>query len=406
MQIPHPPMPETNSMGEVKVGIIGIGHIGSAHAKRIFSGDIKGLSLAAVCDIDPSRREYAERELKDTAVYDKWRELIKSGLCEAVIIATPHKLHSQIAIEALNAGLHVLTEKPQDITVTMAKRANEAAKKSGCVYGIMFNQRTDPLFIRLRELVKSGGLGEMKSLSWIITNWYRTQYYYDEGSWRATWSGEGGGVLMNQAVHNLDIMQWIFGMPKRLTAFCDTARYHDIEVEDAATIIASYENGATAAFITSTGECPGTNRLEVCGTLGKAVVENGALKLWKLSRDEREIRVNEKAASPQIELEYSEYVPEKNSAAPTAHAGVLQAFADCILTGSPLIADGSEGINQLMLTNAAYLSQWQGNIPVELPINGELYDRLFAERAAASKEKTVSGKEINGSYSERWSVKW
>lgn len=396
-------MPETNKMETVRVGIIGIGHIGSAHAARIFSGDIKGMALTVVCDIDPARQDYAKDKLPGVKLFENWNELVSSGLCDAVIIATPHKYHAHMAEAALKAGLHVMSEKPQDISVTQAMRVNEAAEKSGRIYGIMLNQRTDPLFIRLRELVKSGELGEMKTLNWIITNWYRTQYYYDEGFWRATWLGEGGGVLINQAVHNLDIWQWIFGMPGRLTAFCDTARYHDIEVEDSASIIATYENGATATFITSTGECPGTNRLEICGTLGKAVVENGVLKLWKLKEDERKIRVNSQIACPNPKLEYSEYTPKTGG---TAHCGVLQAFAEAILKGTPLIADGCEGINQLMLTNAAYLSQWLGNVPVELPIDNELFDRLLSEHQNGSKEKKAGVKDIKGAYSDRWSVKW
>lgn len=390
-------------MDTVRVGIIGIGHIGSAHAARIFSGDISGMKLLAVCDIDESRLEYAETKLPGVRFFEDWQELIASGLCDAVIIATPHKLHALMAEAALRAGLHVMSEKPQDISVTKALKVNELAKNCGKLYAIMFNQRTDLLFIRLRELVKSGGLGKLKSLNWIITNWYRAQYYYDEGSWRATWQGEGGGVLMNQAVHNLDICQWIFGMPSCLTAFCDTARYHDIEVEDAATIIASYENGAKAIFTTSTGECPGTNRLEICGTLGKVVVENGVMKHWRLLEDERVMRQNSTVASPTPKLEYTEYAPKTPGA---AHAGVLQAFADAILKGEPLIADGREGINQLMLTNAAYLSQWLGNVPVALPIDNELYDRLLAEHQAESKVKKAVKKDIKGAYSDRWSVKW
>ncbi len=390
-------------MEQIRIGIIGLGHIGTAHANRIFSGDIKGMKLSAVCDIEPKRIAFAQDKLPGVDVFDDFHSLIESGVCDAVIVSTPHRLHTEISAAALSAGLHVLTEKPQDISVSRAKSMNELAAKSDKLYAIMFNQRTNPLFIRLREMVKGGELGEIKTVNWIITNWYRTQYYYDEGSWRATWSGEGGGVLLNQAVHNLDIWQWIFGMPSQITAYCDVARYHDIEVEDSATIFARYESGATATFITSTGECPGTNRLEAVGTRGKVVVENGTLKWWKLTEDEREICRSVKISGPNPETEYSEYKPGNGG---PAHAGVLQAFADAVLTGSEPIAWGKEGINELMISNAAYLSQWLGNQSVNLPIDGELFDRLLKERQESSKTKTVQDKEIAGEYSRRWSVNW
>lgn len=390
-------------MNQLKIGIIGLGHIGTAHANRIFSGKIEGMTLCAVCDIEPSRIAYANEKLPGVRTFEVWQELVESGTCDAVIVSTPHRLHTEISAFALKAGLHVLSEKPQDISVTRAASMNSLAGKSDKLYAIMFNQRTDPLFIRLREMVKGGELGEIKSFSWIITNWYRTQYYYDEGSWRATWSGEGGGVLLNQAVHNLDIWQWIFGMPSEITAFCDVARYHSIEVEDSATIFARYPNGATGTFITSTGERPGTNRLEAAGTRGKVVIENGVLKWWRLLEDERDICQNVKIPGPQPETEYSEYKPDNGG---TAHAGVLQAFADAILKGTEPIAYGEEGINELMISNAAYLSQWLGNQPVKLPIDGELFDRLLAERQKSSSEKNVEDKEIKGEYSARWSVKW
>lgn len=391
------------ALKEVRIGIVGIGQIGTAHANRIFSGGIYGARLTAVCDIDPLRLEFAKENLAGTVLFHDYNELINSGLCDAVIVATPHRLHSLIAATALKKGLHVLSEKPQDISITRSLKVNEIAEKSGKIYAIMFNQRTDPLFMRLREIVKSGELGELKSSAWIITNWYRTQYYYDSGSWRATWSGEGGGVLLNQAVHNLDIWQWICGMPCEITAFCDTARYHNIEVEDAAAIFARYPNGATGTFITSTGECPGTNRLEVCGTLGKVVIENGTLKWWKLRENERDICVNVDKAWFTGEMDYSEYTPENDG---SAHAGVLQAFADAILKGTPLVAKGQEGINELMISNAAYLSQWTGNVPVKLPLDGELFDRLLAEHQKSSSQKDVDKNSINGTYSERWNVTW
>ena len=273
----------------VRVGVIGIGNMGSAHANCVYSGKIQGMALKAVCDIAPERLAYCQKNFPGVATYEDWQEVLRNPELDAVIIAVPHPLHAKIAIAALQAGKHVQLEKPMDIAVSRGLALNAAAKASQKVFSITFNQRTNDLFAKAREIVRSGQLGELKRSVWIITNWYRTQHYYNSGSWRATWSGEGGGVLLNQAPHNLDLWQWICGMPCEITAFCDIAKYHKIEVEDDVTIFARYPNGATGAFITSTGEYPGTNRLEISGTLGKLVLENGLLKWWKLEQSERQV---------------------------------------------------------------------------------------------------------------------
>ena len=239
---------------------------------------------------------------------------------------------------------------------------------------------------------------------WIITNWYRTQHYYDSGSWRATWAGEGGGVLLNQAPHNLDLWQWICGMPVSVTAFCDTARYHRIEVEDEATLFTRYENGATGLFVTSTGEYPGTNRLEISGTLGKLVLEGGALKWWKLREPEERVRFTSQENFTQIAMDFEEIRPtEKES----AHAGILQNFAGAILRGESLLSPGEDGVRELTLSNAAYLSQWLGNRKIDLPFDTALFDRMLAEKAAES--AYVPGRssgQPDGRYGSRWQVNW
>jgi predicted dehydrogenase len=250
-------------MDKVRIGVIGLGNMGSAHARNLFEGKIGGALLSAVCDIDPARLEWAKKELGCISLFDDHKKLIESNECDAVVIATPHYFHAPIAIDALNSGLNVMSEKPESVSVSHAERMNEAARESGKVFGIMFNQRTNPLFIRAREEVKSGRLGELIRATWIITNWYRTQYYYNTGGWRASWKGEGGGVLLNQAPHNLDILQWIIGMPDSIIAVCDEGSFHDIEVEDNATVLMKYKNGARAQFITTTGEYPGTTDLKL-----------------------------------------------------------------------------------------------------------------------------------------------
>lgn len=391
-------------MNTVRVGIVGIGNMGSAHAACITAGKINGLELTAVCDIDPVRRELCARNYPQAKIFEDYHEMIQSGLIDALIVAVPHRLHALIAQEGLNAGLHVLTEKPEDVSVSAAKKLNETAEKSGKVFGIMFNQRTNPLFRKAREIVQGGQLGELKRTVWIITNWYRSQHYYDSGSWRATWSGEGGGVLLNQCPHQLDVWQWICGMPVAVAAYCDVAKYHKIEVEDDVTIYTRYANGATGAFITTTGEYPGTNRLEISGDRGKIVLENGVLKWWKLKEAERDVCFVADSNSPRIETEYLEITPDEPE---TAHAGILQNFTNAILHGETLIAPGTDGINELTISNAAYLSQWTGNALVQLPFDAAQFDAMLADKAAHSAgEKVGEGSQDNAGYSARWQVNW
>ena len=388
----------------LSVGLIGIGNMGSAHATMVGSGQIRGLRLAAVCDIDPVRLKMCMEKNPGVTGCEHWQELVADPSLDVVIVAVPHPLHADMAMAALRSGKHVLVEKPVDITVTKAAKLNEVAKASGKVFGIMFNQRTNPLFARARDMVKSGELGQLQRSVWIITNWFRTQSYYDSGTWRATWSGEGGGVLLNQAPHNLDLWQWICGMPTEITAFCDIAKYHNIEVEDDVTIFARYANGATGAFLTSTGESPGTNRLEITGTLGKVVIEEGVLKHWKLKKDVMEVCREHPDSFVAADFDYEE-IPQTDPE--TAHPGILQNFANAILHGEELLAPGTDGIYELSISNAAYLSSARGNAPVKLPLNGQDFDDLLSSliRMSHSKDNDPDSK-YNTTYHQRWQVRW
>lgn len=391
-------------MKHINVAVIGIGNMGSAHAACIAENQINCMSLTAVCDISEKKLATYSEKYPNIKSYTSYEQLFNDKICDSVIIAVPHPLHAEIAVKALEHGLNVMLEKPADISVSRVKKLNEAAEKSGKVFSIMFNQRTNPLFARAREIVQSGELGELKRTVWIITNWFRTQNYYDSGNWRATWSGEGGGVLLNQAPHNLDLWQWICGMPESVTAFCDVAKYHNIEVEDDATIFTRYKNGATGVFMISTGEYPGTNRLEISGDLGKIVLENGVLKRYKLKEPISEVIANSNQGFAQIGYGYEEIRQERPE---TSHKGILQNFANAVLFGEELIAPGTDGINELTLSNAAYLSEWQGNSKISLPFDSELFDNLLAEKAKQSKRRVAdSEKSGNTSYLPRWQVRW
>ena len=391
-------------MDSIRVAVIGIGNMGYAHATCLAKKEIQGMCLAAVCDIDDNRLEAFREDYPWVKTFTDYNDLLQSGETDAVVIAVPHPLHAEIAVKALENNLHVMLEKPADIAVSKVKKLNEIAAKSGRVFGIMFNQRTNMLFQKAREIVQSGQLGELKRSVWIITNWYRTQSYYDSGDWRATWSGEGGGVLLNQAPHNLDLWQWICGMPQAVTAYCDVGKYHDIEVEDDVTIFVRYANGATGTFITSTGEYPGTNRLEISGTKGKIVIENRTLKWWQLQEDERV--VCREAADSFVTMETA-YTETQQTEQEAAHKGILQNFANAILYGEALLAPGTDGILELTLSNAAYLSAWKGHAEIALPLDCEEFDWLLDERIASSRQRTAEkGSAASGGYHERWQVRW
>ena len=373
-------------MDQVRFGIIGIGNMGSSHATYLSKGEIEGAVLTAICDLKPERIEWAKATLPtaaDIAFYSDYRELLNSGKVDAVIIATPHYLHPVIGMEAFAAGLNVLSEKPVGVYTKKVVEFMDAARKSGKVFGLMFNQRTNSYFQKMREMVQGGELGELKRCVWIITNWYRTQAYYNSGGWRATWAGEGGGVLINQCPHNLDLWQWIFGMPNRIRAFCQFGKYHDIEVEDDVTAYAEYPNGATGVFITTTGECPGTNRLEISGSKGKLVYESGKLTFTKLKVDEREFCFSATDAFKSPEMETINIECEGTG---RQHRGITQNFTDHILKGTPLLAPGYEGINGLSLSNAMMLSTWK-NDWVELPNDGEEFWAELQKHIATSKTK-------------------
>ena len=389
-------------MEQVKIGIIGVGNMGSDHSKRIVNGDVPELKLVAVADRSQARRDWAKENLpEDVKIFNEGDELIDSGVCDAVLIAVPHYQHPTLAVRAFEKGLHVMCEKPAGVYTLAVREMNEAAKKSGKVFGMMFNQRTNCVYRKMHELVHSGELGAIKRVNWIITDWYRTQSYYDSGSWRATWDGEGGGVLLNQCPHNLDLIQWICGMPSRVRAFCHEGKWHDIEVEDDVTAYLEYPNGATGVFVTTTGDAPGTNRFEITLEMGKLVCElseqGTTLTLYKLAENEREFcrTCPQGFAKPEMEI-----IEVETDGQNPQHNGVLKAFAANILRGEPLVAGGEEGINGLTLSNAMHLSSWLDRT-VELPLDEELFlSELNKRRAASNKkeEKEAVTFDVDGTY--------
>ena len=371
---------------KVRLGIIGLGNMGSGHLRNYKDGHMPEIEVTALCDIDEKKFEAALEKAPDAKCFDNATDLINSGLVDAILICTPHYFHPPMAIEGLSAGLHVMSEKPAGVYTKQVRELNEVAAKSDKTFAIMFNQRTNCVYRKVREMVQGGEYGEIRRVSWIITSWFRTQAYYQSGGWRATWEGEGGGVMLNQCPHQLDLWQWICGMPTKVRAICHEGKWHDIEVEDDVSIYVEYPNGATGTFITTTGDCPGTNRLEITLDKAKIIVEDDKIRMFRLNGSTTEGIYNSGDGFAKLD---GEWVDVETDGLNPQHVGVMNAFAAHILRGEPLVAGGEEGINGLTISNATFLSSWLDK-EIVLPIDEDLfYEKLQEKIKNSTHKKTV-----------------
>ena len=373
---------------KVKLAIVGVGNMGSLHCATV--QNIDNIELVAVCDTNRERADTIATKHSVQAFYNH-KDLLKAKVADAVAVATPHYDHTTIGIDVLKAGLHLLVEKPISVHKADCQKLIRAHKNKKQVFSAMFNQRTDPHYIKLKELIDKGELGTITRVNWIITSWFRTQRYYDSGGWRATWGGEGGGVLLNQCPHQLDLMTWLFGEPESVRADIAIGKYHKIEVEDEVTAYLTYKSGATGVFITSTGEAPGTNRLEVVGTRGKIVVEKGT----GLEFTRNEVPMDQFCKNS-----------EKNFATPSRwninipiqghgdqHKGIFQNFADAITKRTKLVAPAEEGIKSVELANAMLYSGFK-KTTVKMPLSAPAYQKHLKKLIENStfEKKTVKTK--------------
>lgn len=347
-------------MDKLRMGIIGYGNMGTKHVKNLMDGKVPNMVLSAVCDKALTRREAVEDAYPQIPVFETAEELYKSELCDVVLIAVPHYDHTDLVIKAFSYGLHVIVEKPAGVYTKQVKEMNEIAQKSDKLFGIMYNQRTNPVYQKLRQMIQRGDLGHIKRITWIITSWYRPQAYHDSSTWRSTWKGEGGGALINQNPHQLDLWQWLFGMPDRIYARAGFGKYYNIEVEDDVMAYFEYDNGTTGEYITSTGEAPGTNRLEIACDMGKVVIEDNKIQFKRNIVSEREFnKTNTKIfARPEC---WDCTIPADFSDGPQ-HVGIMNDFAQAVLTGKELLAKGEDGILGLTISNAIHLSAWTGEM--------------------------------------------
>jgi predicted dehydrogenase len=378
----------------VKIAVVGAGGMGRHHCADI--AQLDNVELVAVCDSDHGRADDCAQQYQVPAFYEHAAMLDEANL-DAVLIATPHYDHPRISIDAFERGLHVLTEKPIAVHVQDARKmitAYERAKQSypELTFGAMFQQRTYGYWLKIKALLDQGELGRLVRATWIITDWFRTQSYYDNGGWRATWQGEGGGVLLNQCPHNLDLYQWFVGMPRRVAGFAALGQYHNIEVEDQVTGYFEYENEMVGHFSTSTAESPGTNRLEIVGENGKLVFEKDKLTFFRNRYSMFEQIENSPNAFEHVENWVID-VPYKHHGQP-GHRLVIENFADAILHGKELVAPAVQGINSLELGNAMLLSSFLGR-PLELPLDAQAYADKLQELIASSRfQKVVRQQEI------------
>ena len=376
-------------MAYIRLGIVGLGAMALQHARGIM-GKMDEVRITAVASKN-EKNIAVLRELPggdEILTFDTPAQMYESGAVDAVLICSPHRAHTAQAIEAFEHGVHVLLEKPVGVFTREVRDMIAAADKSGKAFGVMFNQRTNPVYQKMKQIVESGEMGEIRRVNIIITDWFRAQSYFDSGAWRATWKLEGGGVLLNQAPHNLDLWQWICGMPVKLRAFCHLGRWHDIEVEDDVTAYVEYANGATGTFITCTGEAPGSNRFEISMDGGQLLYENGRLLQTRTEMPVSQFIREYPGGFGKPETTTEDITPEGEY---TMHAGVTRAFARHILYGEPMIADGREGLNSLMLANAMLLSSWADEtlpMPMDAAMDAQ-YEQMLGERAEKSRPKVV-----------------
>ena len=368
-------------MKKVRFGIIGMGNQGSYYANVLKDNKIENGVLAACCDNNEAKLNFAKEKfgsLENISFYSNYFEMLDSGNVDAILVETPHYQHPEIVIECLKKGINVICDKPAGVYTKQVKEMNKVASESNVLFTMMFNQRTNCIYRKMREMIKDGLLGELQRVTWIITDWYRTQSYYDNGSWRATWAGEGGGVLINQCPHQIDLIQWILGeMPTKVTSFCKYGRWHDIEVEDDVTAYFEYKNGATGVFITTTGEAPGTNRLEISGSKGKLLSEDGNLIFYQNEIDSIE---NCKVSQKGFDKPKCNKIVVETDGENSQHVGIINNFANAILGIEKLFIQGQEGINGVELMNAIELSGWKDSKMISLPVDENEYLEILNEK--------------------------
>lgn len=374
-----------NEKNPVHCAVIGIGTMGKKYAAIIGGGEIDGLSLAAVCCRSEANAAWARANLPETVKICRGEDALyeEENLFDAAIIVTPHKQHPAMAIRALNAGKHVLCDKPAGVTAADAEAISKAAARSGKIYAMMCHQRTYPQHVKVKELLDSGVIGKVRRACLENSESFRTHFYHRSSTWRSSWTGEGGGMLINQGYHLVDFWQDLFGLPEALYADIPFGKYNDFDVDDEATLVMDYPGRMTGTFIMSTGEGVPTERLDIIGTKGRILMDASTVSVTRFYTDIEEYAREAQVTSTQELSETTELYEFEGF--DSAYQIMLQNFADAVLTGAALIAPGEDGSKTLSLVNAAYLSAWQER-KVRLPVDMDEYNKLLQEKIEAEKK--------------------
>ncbi|MAQ10247.1 MAG: oxidoreductase [Gammaproteobacteria bacterium] len=353
----------------VRVGVVGTGNIGSQHILLLQSGKIKGAQLAATASRSASSLQTDVPHFKD------YREMFSHADINAVLIATPTMSHVEIAQAAIQCGLPIMMEKPLAMSVGQAEKLL-ALVPDHLQFAIMLSQRFDPAYARLKQLLMNNAIGNLQRIGWTMTKWYRPDIYYKVSRWRGTWPGEGGGLLINQCIHNLDVLQWLVGLPDSITAKVGFGKHHDIDVEDEVSAIMTFDNGAIGTLTASSGEAPGVNRLEIVGDRGSLILEHGVIDVLRADENVRTHcrTTHEMFGMPVFDREVIEITEESNQ-----HAAVLQNFVDSLEIGSELLTPTEQGLGSLQLANGILLSAWN-NETVTVPIDTNQYEARLQEK--------------------------
>ena len=361
----------------VRFGVVGTGNIGSQHIQLLNSGKVAGATVAAT----------ASRSTPDLVTgvphFVDYRQMFSDADINAVLIATPTMSHVEVAQAALEHNFHVVMEKPIAMSIHQAETLL-ARVPDDLKFAVMLNQRFHPAYAKLKQLLVDDAIGSLQRVSWTMTAWYRPDIYYQVSSWRGTWPGEGGGLLINQCIHNLDVLQWLVGLPNSITANVRFGKYHNIDVEDEVSALMTFENGATGMLTASCGEAPGVNRIEIVGDRGTLILEKGVIEVLRSGESVQSHcrTTHEMFGMPEFEGETIEMAEETDQ-----HAAVLRNFVDSVETGTQLLTSGDQGLGSLQLANGILLSAWTSGA-VTLPIDANQYEAKLQEKIRGSSLRT------------------
>lgn len=376
---------------DIRTAIIGVGVMGKKYAEMITAGRVRNMYLSAVVARRDSIQEWAEGLTNTNGVkpkvYTSANDLFNNpDEYDAVLIVTPHRTHPDFARRAFQQGKHVICDKPAGITIGQAVQMAKDAKAADRIYGMIFHQRRYPKYNKIKEMLEAKELGDLSRIMLVNSRYFRTASYHRSGSWRSSWCGEGGGALINQGAHILDIWQWLFGMPNEIYADIPFGKYNSFMVDDEATIHMRYKDDMTAVFMLTTGEAIWEERLEIIGSKGKILLENDTLHIWRYSSDSNEYIKTQQVTSRENMECLEEIIQFEKAEEP--YVQMLENFADAVISNdaSILTASGESAVNQMMLTNAAYYSAWKG-CRVQLPLNAEDYEKALEEQCALERNK-------------------